>query len=193
MHTHIRRHKKGKAEEVVNMQDIARHLRINEDEIDEYVKSLVTAAVESIQATTWRTLIPHSYELYYDDFVTSILPYAPIDTQSVKVFFIDTQGVEQELDDSSFEVTPDDNQPRIVYNESVVNAIGLHEEFDSVGTRVRVEYDAGYDKLPAALQSAISLLTGHLYDNPEAVTAFTMQELPMGVRYLISHYRLNQY
>jgi uncharacterized phiE125 gp8 family phage protein len=192
-HTYIRKNKVGAVEEVINMADIARHLRIDEQDVDEYVKSLVTAAVENIQALTWRTLVAHKYELYFDNFIDTLLPYPPIDASSVKVWYVDKDGIEQELDAQALEVTPDDNEPFLRYDMAMVSGIWLDDSFASVGKRVKIEFTAGYKKLPEGLKSAVQLLTAHLYDTPEATSAFSIIELPMGVRYLISPYRLNKF
>lgn len=62
------------------------------------------------------------------------------------------------------------------------------------GTTLPVEGEAGYDEtamvVNPAIQAAILLVTGHLYEHREAATDLKIEELPISVRHLIAPWRV---
>jgi uncharacterized phiE125 gp8 family phage protein len=70
---------------------------------------------------------------------------------------------------------------------------------EDTANAVRVRYLAGYtalgdspdtDPLPSPVQSAILLILGHLYENREDTAPITIEEIPMGAKWLLRPYRL---
>ena len=62
------------------------------------------------------------------------------------------------------------------------------------GTTLPIEGETGYDEtaivVSPAIQAAILLVTGHLYEHREAATDLKIEELPMSVRHLIAPWRV---
>jgi hypothetical protein len=52
------------------------------------------------------------------------------------------------------------------------------------GTAITVTYVAGYTLVPSELTHAIIALVGHWYNNPEAASIVTLQQVPMSVEYI---------
>ena len=63
-----------------------------------------------------------------------------------------------------------------------------------VGTVLPVDGEIGYDEtaivVNPAIQAAILLVTGHLYEHREAATELKIEELPMSVRALLAPWRV---
>lgn len=64
----------------------------------------------------------------------------------------------------------------------------------ATGTVLPIEGEDGYDAtamvVNSAIQAAILLVTGHLYEHREAATDLKIEELPISVRHLIAPWRV---
>lgn len=173
------------------------HLRVEIDEDDALIDSLVTAAREWVERYTGLTLcetvLEAAFEGYPDWYIE--LPKPPvIEIESFKYRDADgtdtTLATDQYALDNAFGIAP-----------RVVPAYGITWP----GTRwqassLRVRYRAGYARagspdetgfIPQPLVAAIKLLLGHLYEHREAVTeARDVAEIPLGVQWLCRPYRV---
>lgn len=66
-------------------------------------------------------------------------------------------------------------------------------ETAAVPDAVRIVFSAGYgdaSKVPADIVHAVRLILGHLHEHREEASAFTISEIPLGARHLLSPYRV---
>jgi len=169
------------------MQD---HLRVDSDDEETLIESLITTARITVEHWTARQLITATWNLYLDAFKAEIrVPYPPLQSVS-SIKYYDTGGTQQTLDSSVYTVDTYAKPGRVVeaYSQtwpstrSIINAVD-------------VEFVAGYgaagSDVPEPLLQAMKLLVGHWFENREGVLiGVTARELPLAVQSLIFPYRI---
>lgn len=188
---------------LVSLDDAKRHLRVDDDDNDDFIVGLVETARSWIDAPDgWlgRALMKQTLEWRIDSFWHRrrdqhalgnddiAIPFPPtIEIASIK--YDDGDGVEQTLDPSLYRLVGGGSaRSRLVpaYGKSWPATRGQEEA-------VRIQFDAGYgeetDDVPAAIRHAIMLLIGHLYENRETEVVGARAaavELPTGASALLS-------
>ncbi len=169
------------------------HLRLEGDEATAdkaLVEALIKAATENAENFTRRQFITATYEIRFDWFPPEILlPRPPLQSvESIK--YIDTDGNEQTLDASQYQVDTHSTVGRIVPAPDVSWP-------DTESQRINVvivKFVAGYgdpDDVPHGIRAAIRLSLGHLYEHRETVlVGVTATELPEGAKALLWSYRI---
>ncbi|MCW0235273.1 MAG: head-tail connector protein [Ferrovibrio sp.] len=179
-------------DDVVSLPDAKRHLRVDYDDDDAYIASLVGAAVANIDGPEgWlgRALGEQSLVLTLDAFPCGrrrlSIPLPPLVSVEA-VSYIDGSGTEQSL--AGFRVFG----VGAPYGGYVLPPLGqdwprTHCDPGSV----TVEFTAGYGNgIPAPVRHAILLMIGHWFRNREAVEDAKLAELPMGVAALLNPLRV---
>lgn len=139
------------------------HLRVDYDDDDELIASLITVARATAEDRLSRTLISTTWRLTVDKFSPALeLPNAPaLSVQSIK--YIDTTGIERTLDPVDYFL---DSVTEPGY---IVPAAGRTwpDTQDSINAVV-VDYTAGYgttaDKVPTPIVQWMKLAIGDMYD-----------------------------
>jgi hypothetical protein len=199
--------------EPVDVADAKLHCRIDVGDGDTLILSYLKAARRMVERFTNRQLITATWKLTMDNFPGRYLetdgsrawaggtfdptgsshwaplaeirlPWAPLASVTT-IKYIDTAGTQQTLSSTKYQVdiTTEPGRIRPVFGEiwPIVKPLTL--------AAVEVTYRAGYGDTAAAVpdefKAAIRLLTGHYYENREAVVAGSMNELPMGVQALL--------
>lgn len=170
------------------------HLRLTTDANDvtaqpedTLVGSLITAARQAAENYLNRAIAEATYE-YRGASFDIVIPMAPI--QSItSLKYVDTAGVLQTVTAPAYEFagTPDGPLIRVGYGLEWPTAV--RDQDDSV----RLQFVAGYGAaipLPKPIYQAILLMVGHLFENREDSTALQLRELPLGVKFLLSPYRI---
>lgn len=178
------------AETPVSLDEAKAHLRVEWNDEDDYVQSLVEASTQAIDATGWlgRSLLTQTLELAIDGSDAACsqidLPFRPIQS-IVSVKYDDASGVEQTLDASTYSLA----SSKLVFTGT--------QPWWSTCTPVRIRYIAGYgsdaSSVPAPIKHAIKLLIGHLFQNREIVTDGRGNqpfEVPQAFESLLSPYRV---
>ena len=131
-----------------------------------------------------RAFITQTVKLTLDEFPkVFVVPSPPLQSVS-SITYIDTEGSTQTWSSDSYSVDTWSEPGRIVpaHGESYPSIRG---DINSVA----VIYIAGYgdvaSSVPERVKSAIKLLGHHLYENREAVTEVTLNEVPMSVESLL--------
>ena len=185
--------------EPVLLADMRMHLRMDADLTDEdtLIETLISAGREWIENYTGRTLcetvLEASFPGYPDWYID--LPRPPIiGVESFKYRTAD--GTDTTLASDQYTVNTS-----VAYFPRIVPAYGVTWP----GTRwqansLRVRYTAGYARagspderslIPASLRSALKLIVGHLFEHREAaIDQLKVEELPLGVKWLCSPYRV---
>lgn len=184
-------------QEPITTDEAKLHLRVEIDEDDALIESLITAAREWVEIYTGRTLCETVLEVAFEGYPNYgyiELPKPPI-LEVVSFKYTDSSGVDTTLATDQY-----------VLDNTVAIAPRVVPSYGSTwpGTRwqsssLRVRYRAGYARagspiethlIPQPLTAAIKLLVGHLYENRESVAPANMQELPQGALFLCRPYRV---
>lgn len=160
----------------VTLDDAKRHLRIDFDVEDMYIRALVETAVEWLEVSVGRTLITTNWKVVgqsWPCYRLIELKFAPL--QSItSVKYYDADDVLQTLDANKY---------RIVLDDFIQGGLELKagETWPALANRydaVQIEYVAGYGDLPSDIPNAarqcVLLLVAHWYLNREAIVVGTI-------------------
>ena len=154
--------------EPVTLAEAKAHLRIEHDDENDYITTLIEVAREYVEIGMCnRTLMSSTWTLYLDEFPAGnmgiCLPYPPVAAIS-SVTYYDTSGTQQTLSDYQL--------------DSQSEPAALHPSVDSLWPStqsnkyqaVTIVYTAGYadaDSVPAKIKHAIKIILSELYENRE--------------------------
>lgn len=172
------------AVEPITTAEAKLHLRVDVSDDDTLIAALITAAREFAEHYTGRAFAPQTLEValdcfpvYEDDYIDLDLP--PVATiTSVK--YTDEAGTEQTIAGSSYALSLYGDSRRLAPTYNV-----YWPATQAVPDAVRIRYVTGYTTLPKAAKAALLLLIGHLYENRQAVSTLSLDEIPMGARSLL--------
>lgn len=181
----------------VTLTDAKLHLRVDHDDEDTLIESLIRAATEHLDGWTGvlgRCLVEQVWRQDHDRFARQMcIPLGPvIVVQSIT--WRDPVGQLHTVPSSSYDLRIDEAGNAMVrFDADYVFPANLHES-----RAVAITFKGGYannpgppetSTLPDPLKIAILLLIGHWYQNREAISAAGMASLPFAVEALIAPYR----
>lgn len=158
---------------------------------DSLLAGLIQAAREYAEGYQNRALCTQTWELVLDDWPRGDyvdIPLPPL--QSItSIKYKDSDGTETTWDDANYVVDTDSFVGRIAlaYGSSWPSAT-LYPV-----SGIRIRFVAGYGlavSVPQMVKNAILLLAAHLYENREAGTDKALEEIPFGVKALLSMNRV---
>lgn len=173
------------ATQAIPTVDLRVHLRATSDASeDALIVAQLMAAQEFCQHYTGKAIGSQTLELALDAFPDGPieLPFAPV-TGVTSVKYLDLLGVEQTLSNTLYVV--DDYG---VQHWLVPMAGTEWPETQDAANAVKVRYVAG--SIPAAVNAALLMMVGHLYENRESTAPIDLRELPMGVKALLDTCRI---
>lgn len=154
-------------EEPLTVSDAKIHLRVDGNDEDALIMSMIVAARESAEHETGRALCTQTRELVMDSFPSRIvLAGAPV-SAVLSVKYIDTSGVEQTLAAGNYDVDAD-SSPAVIIPATGKSWPATY----SKQTAVRVRYTCGYgdaSDVPAAIKAWMLLAIGTMYMQRESV------------------------
>jgi uncharacterized phiE125 gp8 family phage protein len=173
--------------ELLSLDEIKIHLRMDSDEQDSLLAHLLTTARMFVEQYTGLSLVKQTWKYVLDRFPTEkvflTLPHPPL--QSVTSFsYIDTKGETQYLIEGTDFVVDHFSQP------ARIAPLFLWPETGRPFNAVTLEYISGWDEVPAPMKHAMLLLIGHWFEHRESVTNGMFQELPMSIDSLLIPYRV---
>jgi uncharacterized phiE125 gp8 family phage protein len=191
------------ADPVVSLEEAKAHLRVDHDDDDDYIASLVEVATGTLDGPSgWlgRCLVEQTLEWRGDGFGSCDLrlPYPPV-TEVVSVKYDDVAGIEQTVPSPTYRLLGQPSAPRLAL---VVGAAWPSARNDAESVRVRftsgwpTETEGEGDDAvvawtgPAPIRHAILLMVSELYENREAATDAPRTELPFAVTALLSTFRV---
>lgn len=168
----------------LDLETVKAHLNVEHDDHDAIIEAYIDAACAYVDGPAGilnRSIWAQTLELRQNVFCAPIrLPYGPV-TEVVSVKYVDTDGVEQTLDDATYLLAGD--EVVLAYDQNWPSLRG-----DTEGVRIR--YEAGYDPTPRAVIQALLMLIAHWYANREAVNIGNItSELPMATQALLAPFR----
>jgi len=196
----------GPASEPVTLAEAKNHLRIDANDEDDYISSLITVARQHIENAGNLALLTQTWKLACDEFpwrmrkfpwetegrLDEILIYPGplIAVSSIKYY--DTDGLQQTLATTEYAVDSS-SKPARVYP-----AYGKYwPATRSIPNAVEINFTAGYANaasVPQQLKEAMLLLIAHLYENRDAgegaFAAQTLGTVQSTLDILISPYRI---
>lgn len=179
------------AEEPVSLLEAKVHCRIDNDDEDTYVGTLIAAARRHVEVQTRRSLITQTRTLTLPRFPARDgvrLLFGPV--QSIDtVAFVDGAGADQTLAADEFQGDLGEDVPVLwpapdtLWPDVVSETVGA----------VSIAYVAGYggaDDVPAPLKQAILLLVQHWHRYRGPVTDEAANTVPLAVDALIDDFKI---
>lgn len=175
----------------VSLTETKAHLRVDFDDDDTLITSLIDAATAHVDGWTGvlgRALVMQTWRQDFCCFRPRLrLPLAPASSITSTTYY-DGDNVQQTLSADIYQLLTDARGPFVTPKPDQIWP-GSYDREDAVS----VTYVAGYgdaDAVPAPIRAAILLIIGHLYENREASTLGVTAELvPMAVDALLVPFR----
>lgn len=152
--------------EPVSLLEAKLHLRVDGDEDDNLIESLIPSARQAAETLTGRQLVTARWKYVLDQFPCAMLwlPKSPLQSV-ISIEYLDQAGVWQILPDTEYIVDAACEPARIAPNFGKYWPLCLPQ----IGA-VAVTFDAGYGtagQVPEGLKSWIKLRVGSLYAHRE--------------------------
>ena len=181
----------------VTLAEAKLHLRVDHNDEDALIQSLIRAATEHLDGLTGilgRCLVEQVWRQDHDRFARQmIIPLGPAVTAQ-SITWRDPAGQLSTVPSVSYDLRTDDAGNAVIrFDADYAFPTNLHES-----RAIAITFKAGYETnpgppatstVPDPLKVAILLLVGHWYQNREAVSAAGMASLPFAVEALIAPYR----
>ena len=181
--------------EPVSLSEAKDHLRVDFDDEDTYIETLITTARKYCESYTNRVFITQTWRQNIDCFprVIKLKVNPVISLTSLKYY--DTTETQKTIADDPNNFQKDFNSDVASLHEGLVNA------FPSVGNTINpieIITVCGYgdaSDVPDNIKHAMKIMISHLYENREGVNVvvggLAMQiELPNAVKHLLSPFRI---
>jgi uncharacterized phiE125 gp8 family phage protein len=166
--------------EPISLQEVKNYLRIEHNEDDMLIQSLITTSRHHIEQLTRRSIAIQTWELTLDSFPDDeiIIPLPPLKTINHITYI--KEGISQTL--TSYDLDNVSEPARLK---------GDWPDTDNVMNAVKIEFIAGYDTCPEPLKQAMLLLISHWYEN-RAIVSFNgaSHNIPFTVDALVSQYKI---
>lgn len=181
----------GPATEPISLAEAKAHLRIDADDEDALLASLIVAARVFIEKTLARALITQDWSLYVDAWPrggTIALPIAPVqEVTAVRVY--DPDDGPTDVDAETYSVDTLSEPARLVLSASGVQMLPAR-----LLNAYEVAFTAGYgdeaEDVPEPIRQALKLLVAHWFERREPVVlGEAPQEVPATVASLLLPYR----
>lgn len=178
--------------EPVSLSEVKLHLRVEHNEEDTLIASLIKTAREVAETSfTWRALAIQTFEYTLDRFPSDrsvYLPRPPLKTVE-SISYKDRTGTETVLNTDCYIVDTAAEPGRVVLvPEASWPDVELYPT-----SAVRIRFTAGYDAtdIPESIKQGMLLMIGHWYENREAVVVGNVaREVPFAVEALLYPYRV---
>lgn len=175
------------AELPVTLEEAKLHLRVDGDEEDSLIESLIAAAVSHIDGWTGilgRAVAEQTWRQDFDSFgCTMRLALGPV-SEIVSITYRNEAGQVATVADSNYALVTDGVGPRVYWDKSFSAPGSLYEQ-----GAVSVTYKAGYAEVPAAIKVAILLMVSGWYENRESVSERDLKVVPFAVESLLAPFR----
>ncbi|MGA1399293.1 MAG: head-tail connector protein [Phycisphaerales bacterium] len=169
------------AVEPVSLAEAKAHCRVDTDDDNAYIQTLITTAREYVEDILDISMITTVWEARYDCFPLweLTLPRPPMQAQTVTVVYRDEGGVNQTITSTAgFQIDPYTTPGRIypLYNGTWPAVRG---DENSVVVRWSAGYGASGTAVPATLKHLCLLLVAHWHSIREPVVVGYSQVLPV--------------
>lgn len=195
------------ATEPIEVDEAKLHLRVDINDDDFLIQSLITAAREHVEAVTGRALVTRSMDCYRDQFpgvppyprsavielpkppLASITSFQFVDSAATThTWTVSGSNLLNELGTINAHIDTANEPGRIILAYSQVWPSNILKTANALKIGITAGYGSA-GSVPLRFRSAMLLLIGHWYENRESVRFATMREalpLPMGVDMLLA-------
>lgn len=181
------------AEEPITLAEAKLHLRVDHDDDDTLISSLITAARQYVELSTRRALVTQTHQYVLEEFPCDHdidLARPPIQSVS-SIQYVDTNGDTQTFSTNNWRFIPGEpGEIELKYGR-------VWPVTQPRGDAVTITYITGYgdaSDVPELAKAAIKLYLGHLYENREAVVVGAIvAKVPMAVESIIGMLRWGDY
>ena len=173
--------------EPVSVSDAKAHLRVDGDEDNFYIASLISAAREWVDAYLDRTLVTTQWTLKVDRFpIGDIeLPRPPMLPLSVSLTFTSESGAVSVLASNLYRVDSD-STPGVVRPLREADWPAYMDDANAITITFWAGYGEDGRSVPPAIRHAILMLVGQWYERRMAADSMGGREVPFGVSSLLS-------
>lgn len=181
--------------EPVSLSEAKQHLRVDHNDDNGYISTLITASRQSLEVSTRRSLgSSQVYQVSYKHFPTVynrlIIPKPPV----VSVTSLQYYDVNNQLVTVGSEHYHVENQSEGVAYLSLDDGFSRPTVSKERVAPVVVNYNAGYSDLPKPLHQAILLLVAHYYDTREPVSMGVAPfKIQRSVDFIVDQYKIKKF
>lgn len=180
--------------EPVTLAEAKTHLRVDGDDENTYIESLITAAREWAEAHTRRAFINRTVRLSLDEFPTEIkLPFGK--TQSVTTFaYTDDDGAAATLTSGTHYTLDSDSEPARLVPYYNTDWPATYDVPNAIQITYVVGFGAAATAVPTSIKHAILLAVGHWYEHREMVAdSGSLSEVPLAAKSLLAEHRILEF
>lgn len=176
----------------VSLAEAKAHLRVDFDDDDALIGSMIDAAVAHLDG--WAGVLSRCLinQVWRQDFCgwpsngCLRLPFA--DVSAAAVTYRDGADAEQTVSADLYEIVADERSSRVLFKTGFACPALSADRHHPVQITMTAGYGAAASAVPAAIRAAILMMAGHLYNHREAAGE-PMAELPFAVSALVAPYR----
>lgn len=158
----------GPTQDIVTLQDLREHLRLDGTEEDALLERMASAAASHIdgpRGTLGRCLVTQTWSYPFSSWADELCVPLP-DVSAVTVKYRDENDAEQTVDAADFEIVPTDYGTSVFFRDFTAPTLVDDREFP-----ISVEVTAGYgapSDVPMDLQHAVKVLAAYWFDEARA-------------------------
>ena len=173
---------------VISLATAKSHLRVEHSSDDALITSLITSSQEVVQKYTGDFMQRTAVNFYSDTFMDFMDLHGGTDLNILGLNYINAVSgttvaaiADYQLDGKSY--------------PSRLRMMRIPDDVKDQLNAVTVQTISGFDTddRPQALEVAMLLIIGHLYENRQDVGRFKHHEIPMASKYLMEPYRLKSF
>jgi uncharacterized phiE125 gp8 family phage protein len=153
----------------IAVEEAKLHLRVDHDDEDDLIQSLIKTAMVSATNKTGRSFAPMTWEKRLDAF-----PGGPINLHFPPV--VEIASIEYK--NAAGEVVALSSQAYTLAAASDSATLSPNAFWPEDATNIRITYTAGFESIPEPVVQWIMLHVGNWYKNREAVVSTQANELP---------------
>jgi uncharacterized phiE125 gp8 family phage protein len=188
--------------EPISLEEAKLYLRVDNDDEDSIITSMITSVREKVESLLWRPLISQTWKLYFDNLNDSedaailaqqnaIISINKCPIQAIdSIQYVDSNGETQTWSSGNYQVD-------LISEPCRVRLIAMPPMKADTMNALWFNFTAGYsdnDNIPKKILQAMYMLLGHYYEHRETViVGVNSSELPMAVDYLLEEFKNNQY
>lgn len=178
--------------EPLTLDDAVRHLQLSVCGDTAYVINLIQVARDVAENATGLVLSPATWRGVFESWPQCgrrvSLSMSPITAVSSVKYYPEDGGALVTVSAADYTVSTDVTPAVITFGEDFTSP-ALANRPDAI----QVNFTAGYASatvVPPSVKHALRILVRHYYDHPEAVASGSFEELPFGLRHLLTSNRV---
>ena len=186
------------AVEPVSVSEAKAHLRVDIDDDDAYIGTLITAARQWAEVYLDRSLVYTQWQMKLDMFPWEIeMPRPPMSQEGTTTAVSITYTMNDSLDTATLSTSEYRVDRASTPGVARTNYGGSWPSHLADQNSVTVTWWGGYgasgSDVPAAIRHAILMIVGHLYERRLAADTMASNEVPYGVKALLDSQKWGQY